>query len=395
MQKIYITLLGLCLVLGMQAQEVCTIRGTVDNDSLRFSPQRVEKVYLSRLDEYDRIIPVDSAKLTKGSFTFRRTLAKEEPVLLYFITGFDNGQVPVFVEPGEVSIHIRKAAFPGGGKVKGTVTNDLYAEYKTISDRCFAVQDDSLAVLLKQHGEEWMNTPEGQNYFQRIGAAAVVNCNAERIRFLIDHNDSPLAPLMMEREIYYMLDKNYAEELVQTVSPTLMKHPYYRSFSNTVRALDLKVGGELPDITLPLADGGKAQLSDYKGKFVLLDFWASWCAPCLREMPFMKQVYEAAADKRDQFVIISFSIDNKEKPWRDAIQKQDIAKEGWIHASDLLGWGSPAARMMGVDAVPKTILINPEGRAISFSLRGEEMVARVKQILSGDLYYEGDSKENK
>ncbi len=391
--KILMLIGGLFFVLCLQAQNECIIQGTILKNSLRYAPREVDKVYLCGLNEYDQRIVVDSANVEKGNFVFRRILRENEPVLLYFVTGFDNGEIPLFVEPGEVQVSTMDAAYPAGSLVKGTKTIDLYNEYKAIGNRCVKEQKDSLQLLSQNYGKEWLDTQDALERRMRIGAAALVECTAERLQFLLEHNDSPLVPLLMEREFSSMMNIRYLEQSQKALSPDLKQHPYYRSFSNAVRALDLKVGGELPDITIPLIDGGKAFLSDYRGKYVLLDFWASWCAPCIREMPYLKQLYADSQAQRDKFVIVSFSLDNKEKAWKEAVKTQDIAKEGWVHGSDLLGWGSPAARQMGVNAVPKMILIDPEGRAISFSLRGEEMVKRIKQILNGDLYYQNESKD--
>lgn len=390
LRRISLIIAGLLVVGSMQAQGVCTINGTVRKDSLRFTPKRMDKVYLSKMDEYERIIAVDSVMLRDGKFSFSYPVDKDAPVLLYFITGFDNGQVPVFVEPGTVEIHIKEAAFPGGAEVRGTVTNELYAEYEKIGQRCVQAQSDSVKYLLKTKGNEWIDSPEGIGERNRIGASELLECIADRIQFLIKHNDSPLAALMMEREVAYMLDKRYAERLLKSLSPKLRNHPYYKSFYNSVRAQDLRVGGDLPDIRIPLLNGETASLSDYRGKFVLLDFWASWCAPCLKEIPNLIALYNEAKEKNADFVIVSFSLDNKEKAWKDAIKSKGIDLPGWVHGSDLFGWGSPAARLMGVTAIPKIILIDPEGKAISFSLRGEELTTRVRQILNGDLYYKNE-----
>lgn len=399
LRKCYIAAACLAACMGgVQAQEnTCVIKGRMLRDSLRYMPQRIQKIYLTQMDEYERMINVDSVKPVNGTFTFTRSLKQGEPELLYFLTGFDNGNVQLFVEPGTVEVRIPDAAFPAGGMAKGTPTNDLYNQYKEIRRLCIKEQTDTLNVWQEKHGEsfkQWMSRPENKEEWIRVGAAAMVAASAAQLRFLLEHNDSPLVPLMLEKEVYPTLSKAYVQRMLKSLSPKLKKHPYYRSFSNVVRAQELKVGGELPDITLPLAEGGRKTLEDFKGKYVLLDFWASWCGPCRREIPYLIQLYNETQADRDRFVIVSFSLDNKEKDWKNAIRTHQMDKEEWTHASDLLGWSSPAARMLGVTAVPKTILIDPEGRVISFSLRGEEMVSRVKQILAGaPAFGEGDGKE--
>ena len=386
-QKLFLTAICALLTLSGIKAQTCTIIGSIENDTLCHAPERIKKVYLTQMDEYERYTQVDSAKVKNGKFTFKYKLNPNEPVVLYFITGFDNGSIPLFVENGNINVQLKNAAYPVSAKISGTPNNDLYTAYKAISERCIKIQNDKIHEWEKQYGEIWLNSPEGTLERNRFGAGELIDCNAEKINFLLAHNDSPLAPLMMEREIYHLLDKVYAQQMLNALSPRLFNHPYYRSYSNAVRALDLRVGSEVPDITIPLTDGKIAHLSDYRGKYVLLDFWASWCGPCIKELPYLKQIYEETKESRDRFMIVSFSIETKEKAWKDAIKNKEIGLPEWVHGSDLLGWNSPAAQMMGVKAVPKMILIDPEGKAVSFTLRGEEMVRRIKQILSGDLYY--------
>ncbi len=367
------------------AQGVCIINGSIDKLELFRSKSPLKTIYLTAINEFDVATRVDSATIKKGKFQFKRNLAANEPVLLYTLTGFDNGALPVFVEPGTVTIRMADAAYPMGASVTGTTTNDLYADYKAISERTKRVQIDTLNTIRSRMGkqafEQWMDSEEGRTEWMRIGANELVRGTADRLQFILEHNDSPLAPLMLEKEIYFTLTNEYATHMLHTLSPTLKSHPYYRSYSNVVRALDLKEGSIVPDITIPLADGTTTTLDAFRGKYVLLDFWASWCGPCRKEIPHLVRLFDEMADKRDKFVIVSFSLDNKENLWKDAITSLGMHKEGWIHGSDLLAWGSPAARMMGVTAIPKAILIDPEGRAISFNLRGEELVRRVKQLV--------------
>lgn len=382
LKKLFILILILPAFAYMQAQEICTINGYIQKDSLRFTPKRIEKVYLSFVNEYDQMITLDSVPVNNGKFTFKRTLSKNDPLLLYFITGFDNGYVLVFVEPGTINVQIPNGAFPGGGIVKGTVTNDMYNQYKMLSEHCISAQNDTMRAVSRSRGSEWLESPEGETFRMRIGASELMLCNAERIQFLLEHNDTPLAPLLMEREISYMMNKRTAEQLLNALSPALKSHPYYRSFANAVRSQNLAVGKELPDVSIPLVDGRTISLSDYRGKYVLLDFWASWCSPCLREVPKLIELYDEATAQKANFVIISYSLDNKENSWKNMIKSKGMDKSGWVHGSDLLAWGSPIAKMMGVTSIPQTILIDPEGKALSFTLRGDEMLRYIRRILN-------------
>lgn len=363
------------------AQTTCTITGQIQRDSLRFAKQRIEKIYLSYTDEFDRFITQDSAIVKDGQFTINHKIKEGEPVMMCFLTGFDNGNIPIWIEPGNIQVLVPNAAFPAGARIKGGFTNDLYEEYKKIAQRCIDIQQDSINAFVSQYGREYMNTPEANTRLLRLGAAALLTCNAERIDFLLDHNDSPLAPLMFQKEIAYHFDANDSEKLLKALSPALHKHPYYRNFYNYIKAQNLKEGGELPDIKLPLDNGEVKYLSDFRGKYVVLDFWASWCGPCLKELPLIKQLYTDMKDKSDRFTLISVSLDNKEVAWRTAMKSHDMQHPGWVHASDLLGWGSPSAKLLGIEAIPKILLIDPEGRAISFNLRGEELIRKVKEVV--------------
>lgn len=377
-----IGLLSCCFSTHVAAQNICIIKGNIANRSMRLSKEPIKKVYLNSMNETEQFFIVDSADIKHdGSFTLKFDMTKDPNPVIGHITGFDNGITTLWMEPGEVRVTIKEARFPSGAQIEGTPTNDLESEYKKFRRECIRTQTDFIEIAGKEHGTEWLDQEEGIRQRTIVGNRAVLKQLGDEMAFILDHASSPIAPLKLKKEIMYYLDEFSLKRMMNSISPALKNHPYYTSVNNAILAKLLKVGAEVPDIKLPTSTGKEMKLSDLRGKYVLLDFWASWCGPCRKEIPFLIQLFNETKEKHDKFAIVSFSIDNKEQAWRQAITDRGMNLDGWIHASDLKGWQSEQAQMFGVEAVPHTVLISPDGRVISFNLRGEEMVRTVKQLL--------------
>ena len=153
-------------------------------------------------------------------------------------------------------------------------------------------------------------------------------------------------------------------------------HPYTKQLDEYIRLAAFGVGSVMPNFTLKTPDGKDISLNDFKGKYVLVDFWASWCGPCLREMPNVVKLYKECKGKN--FEIFGVSLDNKKDAWVKAIKANGMK---WPQGSDLKGWGSEPARLCNVSAIPFTVLIDPEGEVIAIDLRGEQLHAKVKEVL--------------
>ncbi|MBP7184841.1 MAG: TlpA family protein disulfide reductase [Saprospiraceae bacterium] len=135
------------------------------------------------------------------------------------------------------------------------------------------------------------------------------------------------------------------------------------------------VGALALDFTATTAKGDSMSLSSLRGKYVLIDFWASWCAPCRRENPNVVKMYNEYHNKG--FDIIGVSLDTKRENWLAAIEKDSLT---WHHVSDLKGWSSPIADQYGVTSIPHTVLLSKDGFIMDVDLRGEALEARLKQI---------------
>lgn len=136
----------------------------------------------------------------------------------------------------------------------------------------------------------------------------------------------------------------------------------------------VKEGAMAPDFELSTPDGTSLRLSSLRGKCVLLDFWASWCGPCLREAPHLRALYGQYKDR--ELEILSVSLDHKEGPWKEAIAKHGL---NWLHVSSLQAWKCPVARLYRVSAVPTLILIDSEGRIAAVNVHGEALEQAVSK----------------
>jgi len=136
------------------------------------------------------------------------------------------------------------------------------------------------------------------------------------------------------------------------------------------------VGDMAPDISMNDVDDKPFSLSQLKGKYVLIDFWASWCGPCREENPNVVTAYNGFKDKN--FTVLGVSLDKNKQAWIDAIKEDKL---NWKHISDLQYWGSAAVPLYGLDGIPFNVLIDPQGKIIATDLRGNALQNKLAEIL--------------
>ncbi len=142
----------------------------------------------------------------------------------------------------------------------------------------------------------------------------------------------------------------------------------------------IEIGKKAPEITMTKADGTAFSLSTLKGKMVLIDFWATWCAPCVEEQPELKALYDTYSDKvkNNQFEILGISLDRNKESWQKAIDRFGI---NWIQISDLKFWKSPVAKLYEVDELPFNIIIDGQGTILAKNLHGKDLEEFLKKSL--------------
>lgn len=315
---------------------------------------------------------LDSAEVKGGQFQFKADTVPAYPVI-YFIKSEDGQLAPIFLEKGRLFINMRADYFLGA-VTKGSINNGLWNLHQMQVKHWV----DSMLVASSIHYMRFgRGSAEVEDSLFRHRTneqnSKKLRMEKEMVKF---YNDQAFAPFIILFEMTGELSLDELKELRKEVDANLNDHPYTQALDEVIANKEFKVGNEAPGFAIKGMDGKEIELKNYAGKYVLLDFWASWCGPCRREMPNVVKLYKECKGKN--FEIIGISLDQKEADWKKAVKDLGMT---WPQACDFLVWQSPVSRKYNLSAVPYTVLINPEGKVEAIDLRGEELVKTVKALL--------------
>lgn len=356
-------LAGLLVFQGqMLAAEInCAISGRINGLS-----KDVKVTVMRKSGEYgSQTVKVSKTKENgEFSFTLPSTVFNEMLEMQFEGVRF---AVSFFAEKGNVVINGDKNKLYAAER-KGTAENDRWNAYQQYSN-ALTQQRNALNM------DKSITREERGPLFQAI--------NAQQKHYedsLVQHCPSSVVALYVAKVPLMMLKHYQLDSLLAHFKPYFAGHPYYLQMKQRADILRRVAPGAMaPDFAVLQPDGkSKITLSQFRGKYVVLDFWASWCVPCRAENVHTKELYEKYHSKGLEF--ISFSLDSDLQAWRKAIEKDGLT---WHNASDLVGGKkSPVATKYGIDGIPAIWVIDPSGKIIAENIRGEELDKFLATVLT-------------
>jgi peroxiredoxin len=361
-----LTLLFGCIAAFAQiSPKSFTVAGNVKNGA------KGEKVVLLQSMANGSSSKVDSAQLAAdGSFSMK---AIEKDGGSFFTLNIADRQKAVLLVEGGETFNI-DANGQGKVKVTGSKNMDYYAKIDELMQ--------NFAAKVTTWNEEFAKAEEKKDSkkIQEITAAygAADKARLDEIKKMLPEMGTSLIALFTANNFLSpdtelpMLKQLAADFEKVNPIPTLAQ-----GFIGQIKRMaGVGIGEIAPDFTLNDPDGKPVQLSSLRGKFVLIDFWASWCGPCRQENPNVVRMYDKYKDKG--FSIYGVSLDKEANAWKAAIKKDNLT---WVHGSELKHWNSAVAQTYGVTGIPATYLLDKEGKVVAKNLRGAALEAKLAELL--------------
>lgn len=361
MRRIFLMMCVCTMSVVAVAQQTFRVEGTVPADL------NGKFIYLLSMDRGGELI--DSVSVQDGAIRIQGELPAPEFAALQLDR---NHFLMLYLDDTTITVHAGEAA----QTVQGSAVNNLLGEY---AEKCYPYQKQieevaEEAMKLQMQGE----VPEDKME-ELYGIYSDLNRKVLDLTVgLIKENPTNAASAFLLSQIYPQIAYETLTELL-ALQETLRDTAPYKAVEEYVSAVQrAQVGRPFTHFDMADSNGTLHNTNEFvgNGKYVLVDFWASWCGPCREEMPNVKQAYAAYKDKG--FDVLGISLDSKKDPWLKAIEQLGLT---WHHLSDLKGWQNEGAALYGVKGIPFTLLVGPDGTIVAQNLRGEALQAKLAELL--------------
>jgi peroxiredoxin len=385
-KKLFLYLSAIIIISGCKDNPV-RISGTLMN------PSKGTYIYLDELMS-NEMKPVDSVRISEnGKFSFKRDI--KFPAF-YLLKINDRNFITMLLTPGEkINLNSYYDSLNYPISVTGSEGTELMNEYNRKLRNTIG-KLSGLSNIYRQNA----NNPQLPAVIESLDSMAQTyldDMNSYTKNY-IDKNITSLVSLIalyqqVAPNVYVLSPaKDYKYYLKVDSSLSLLYSDYdpvktlHQQVQQLIAGVDgreaknalARSGAEAPDIIMPTPEGDTIKLSSTRGSVVLLDFWASWCAPCRQENPNLVKAYNQYHKKG--FQIYQVSLDKTREAWIKGIEDDQLGK--WIHVSDIQYWNSKAVKLYKIESIPSNFLLDKEGRIIAVNLRGEALQTKLAQLFN-------------
>lgn len=354
-------LISLFLWVACTPKNQFTIQGTLDN-------VKDSTMVFLKLNDEEGYKNVDSCFIINKTFTLK---GKIDQVKVAYLTipEFRFNQ-PIFVEPNSttsISGTLEKM------DIVGSVSQNEFNDYENLLSELYTKQQGVYNRYFQTPREDTAKLRAIEIEYDVLDSMI----QEARISWIHQHSNSYVSPYIIMKEMVYSATAEELKSNYEMFSEPIQTSYYGMEMKKRIEVLTLVSEGQpAPEIALPNKDGDTMRLSDLKGQYVLIDFWASWCRPCRNENPFVVAAYTKYHEQG--FTVYGISLDDNRDKWLKAIEDDGLI---WnTHVSSLKGWENEFAKKYGVMSIPSNFLIDKEGVIVGKDLRGKDLEAKLAEI---------------
>ena len=344
-----------------------TVEGNITGDNFEG-----QKVLFEKWND-SILVPVDSTNIVDGKFTLKGNT--NSPSLLFMTIGDRDSNLGTMVMAEEGTIEVK---YDSIFHVSGTPLNDSFSDFNAEQRRL----NEKSRGYSEQFGTATADGTMTEELEEELKAAfneTSEEAQALQYEFVKANIDNELGQ-------YLFMASSHTFETEQQQEILALASDEYKSTKNIQRLIEkieakaaTAVGKDFIDFSMKTPEGDDISLSDYagKGKYVLIDFWASWCGPCINEMPNVVAAYEKYKNKG--FEIVGVSLDSDKNNWIDGIKSLNMT---WPQMSEVTGWETDAVELYAIQGIPHTVLLDKEGKIIAHNLRGDKLDEKLAELMN-------------